>query len=117
MTSHTCNKWFRMQMLWQVGLHVQQTVAQLCAGTIQHQKCKACLIDMEAMLASGHLLDRALARYIISVQEVFRSFTTMNMCTDKSTVCGLGLQNSLCSLPNNKSAVVNPQAPPVFELA
>ena len=117
MTSHTCNTGFRMQMLWQVGLHLQQTVAQLCAGTVQHQKCKASLNDMEAMLASGHLLDRALARYIISVQEVFRGFTTMNMCTDKSTVCGLGLQNSLCSLPNIKSAVMNPRAQHVLQRA
>ena len=36
MTSHTCKMGFRMQMLLQVGLHLQQTVAQLCAGTIQH---------------------------------------------------------------------------------
>ena len=106
-----------MQMLWQVVIHLQHTVAQLCAGTIKHQKCKASLIDMEAMLASGHLLDRALARYIISAQEVFTGFVTMNLSKDKSTVCGLGLQNSLCRLPNNKSAVMNPQAQRVFQFA
>ena len=100
-----------MQLLWQMGIQLQHAVSQLCAGAMKFDGCKAALLDMEAMLAQAAMLDRALARYTVSVGAAFNNFINLSMTTDKSSVCGLGLHSSIVGLPNNKAAIMPPQAP------
>ena len=94
-------------MIWQAGLRLQILVFEVLKGT-QIPGLESRVVDVLALLNQPQALDRALARYVVSVGDVFASATNISLCTDKATVSSLSLQNTIIALPDNRAALGPP---------
>ena len=68
-------------------------------------------VVLEDILEEPNLLDRHLVRYVAAGRAATEGHSCFSLCTDKSTVCGLGsgVQNTGIVLPNNKAILTPPQ--------
>ena len=104
-----CPWQFFHQMFWQVGLRLQHIVSEVLKGA-KYDGLESKLVDVAALLCQPQALDRALARYTVSLREVFSPAINISLCTDKASVTSMTLQNTIFALPDNRAGIAPPQA-------
>lgn len=96
------------QLLWHVGRSLQQLVMLALKGQ-QVPVVSAREVSMSDALGHPHKLDAALVRYVASCRSSTQGIKCFSVATDKSSVCGLQIQNSAIVLPNGTAIVAPPQ--------
>lgn len=97
-----------LQLIWQVGLQLQAAFRLSLSGKTV-VGLSASYWHLADVLEQPHQLDRHLARYLMASRQACAGVQNLSICTDKSTVCGLTLQNSAVILPNNTAVICPPQ--------
>ena len=95
------------QLAWHAGSRLQASMLAAYKGkTVQGLEVTPWAL--EDVLENPYQLDKHLVRYVGACKELASDCRAISICTDKSIVCGLTLQNSLIVLPHSNAAVVCP---------
>lgn len=96
------------QVLWQTACRVDSAVeASLGAG--YGGPCVCSLTGADALWGSAKEVDYNLAKYLASCQTNFCKPQFMSLATDKASVRGLSLSNTVAVMPNNLAMIMAPQ--------
>ena len=100
----------RLQLLWQLGARLQETISTCLTKPQGVLKVK--VVSMEDSMDSAPVMDFKLVRYVASTRAVSAGQKNFSLATDKASVCGLGagVQNLIFGLPSNIAFVGVPQA-------
>lgn len=96
------------QLIWHVGRQVHDTVMRALKGQAA-PGFAAKEVSMKDVLADASRLDTQLVRYVASCRSASAGSHVVSVATDKSSVCGLQLQNSVVVLPCGKALIAPPQ--------
>lgn len=98
------------QLVWHLGRHVHQLVMRTLKGQVV-PVVSASEVTIADMISNPDKLDVALVRYVASCRSATSGHTVLSLATDKSSVNGLQLQNSVIVLRNGSAIVTPPQVP------
>lgn len=96
------------QLLWHCGLRLQALLQSSLQGrkTIGFECVPWKMLDL---LDQPYQLDKFLARYVDAAQRRWHGRIHYNLCTDKASVGGLSLQNTMVCTPDGVAVMAPPQ--------
>lgn len=99
---------FRFQLLWQLGLLLQKALRDAAMG--KASPAEVTEVTMGDCLLDADTLDYKLVGYIQVCRHESRGGKNFTLCTDKSSVAGLGsgLQNTVIVVPGTNTAFLAP---------
>lgn len=94
------------QLLWSVGLRLD---AQVLADDAANESLGWVAASQEGLRGRSREVDLQLARYLASSQNMFKAPAFLSLATDKASVKGLSLVNTVMVDSNNRAALLPPQ--------
>ena len=96
-----------------MGFHLQRRMLAVLGRKEQSDLISSHPINLEDVLDKAHLLDRQLVRYVDASQAATESWLQMCCASDKATVCGWNVQNSVFTTGDNVAVVAPQQVDPL----
>jgi hypothetical protein len=95
------------QLLLALSLRGEKVLAAFGGGA--HESWRLRAEPAEGACSDPRRVDRELWQYVMGCKQAMRSVSSVSIATDKASVRGLQLQNSIMALPSNMAMVMVPQ--------